>query len=294
MPADTFTPNYNMTLPGIGGDSGTWGTLLNENFTTLDGMLALAGTVPMTGALKLKYASPAVILEDTAQTLPAGLWKLISTADQLEVQRNTATAGDFSTSTLPLFLDQTDTLHVAGPLSITGATTSTGGILINNAGNTTAFTVESNSSNGANINLFDSLTNTHKYLRCTNNIFEVVNNAYSNVPLQMDDTGNLTMQGNVTAFSDERLKKDWESMPDSFLQDVAELRCGTYTRIDTNERQAGTSAQDLQRFFPEVVHDVRGTLAVAYGNAALVMAVCLAREVMTLKTQMAAILELLS
>lgn len=34
--SDTYTPNYNLILPAIGGDPNTWGTLLNENFSTID------------------------------------------------------------------------------------------------------------------------------------------------------------------------------------------------------------------------------------------------------------------
>jgi hypothetical protein len=104
--------------------------------------------------------------------------------------------------------------------------------------------------------------------------------------LQMDMSGNLTMAGNVTAYSDERLKKDWESLPTDFIEHLAQVKSGTYTRIDSEERQAGVSAQGLQKFLPETVQtDASGTLSVNYGSAALVSAVELAKEVINLKQQ---------
>lgn len=100
--------------------------------------------------------------------------------------------------------------------------------------------------------------------------------------LQMDMSGNLTMAGNVTAYSDERLKKDWADLPDSFVDDLAGVLAGTYTRIDSEERQAGVSAQDFQRILKEVVStDNKGYLSLAYGNAALVASVALAKRVVS-------------
>jgi hypothetical protein len=102
--------------------------------------------------------------------------------------------------------------------------------------------------------------------------------------LQMDMSGNLTMAGNVTAYSDERLKKDWTSLPKNFIQSLAQVKSGTYTRIDSEERQVGVSAQGLQKFLEEAVQtDNDGMLSVNYGGAALASAVELAKEVVNLK-----------
>lgn len=96
----------------------------------------------------------------------------------------------------------------------------------------------------------------------------------------LQGSGNLTMAGNVTAYSDERLKKDWADLPEGFVEGLAEIKHGTYTRIDTNERHVGVSAQSLLKLLQEAVsEDAEGTLSVAYGNAALVAAVALAKRV---------------
>jgi hypothetical protein len=83
--------------------------------------------------------------------------------------------------------------------------------------------------------------------------------------LQMDMSGNLTMAGNVTAFSDIRLKKDLEPISDA-LEKVQSLTGYTFTRTDSGERQTGVIAQDVQKVLPEAVIDSGEHLAVAYGN----------------------------
>jgi hypothetical protein len=112
---------------------------------------------------------------------------------------------------------------------------------------------------------------------------------------QLDMSGNGTYAGNVTAYSDERLKKDWAAIPSDFVERLAQIKSGTYTRIDSEERQAGVSAQDFQKLLPETVsEDNQGTLSLAYGNAALVSAVELAKEVTDLRARVAQLENLIS
>jgi len=102
-------------------------------------------------------------------------------------------------------------------------------------------------------------------------------------------TGDFTATGNVTAYSDERLKKDWVTLPENFVERLSKVKAGTYTRTDTGERQAGASAQDWQELLPEVVTtamDEAEMLSLAYGNAALVSAVELAKTVVALKAEL--------
>jgi hypothetical protein len=101
-------------------------------------------------------------------------------------------------------------------------------------------------------------------------------------------TGNFTAVGTVTANSDERIKTDWAGLPADFIERLAGVKSGTYTRLDTGARQAGSSAQDWQNLLPEVVtvgEDEQGTLSLGYGNAALVAAVELAKVVIELKAE---------
>jgi hypothetical protein len=101
-----------------------------------------------------------------------------------------------------------------------------------------------------------------------------------------DTANNFTAGGNVTAYSDERLKENWSTLPKTFLEDLSKIKCGTYTRKDTGERQAGVSAQDMQKILSEtVLTGSDGVLSLAYGNAALVAAVKLAEEVTLLRKE---------
>lgn len=98
--------------------------------------------------------------------------------------------------------------------------------------------------------------------------------------MYVDSGANFYAAGNIQANSDERLKKDWVNVAPDFVEQIAAAKSGTYTRTDSGARQAGSSAQDWEKILPEVVSaGTDGTLALAYGNAALVSAVELAKRV---------------
>ena len=79
-------------------------------------------------------------------------------------------------------------------------------------------------------------------------------------------SGNFTASGNITAYSDRRLKSDIETIPDA-LSKVAKMRGVNFTMKDTGARSTGVIAQDLQSVIPEAVHtNDDGYLSVAYGN----------------------------
>lgn len=119
----------------------------------------------------------------------------------------------------------------------------------------------------------------------SDNVFRIGGWSASANLLQMDMSGNLTMAGNVTAYSDERLKKDWSDLSTDFVAKLAQVRAGTYTRTDENIRQVGVSAQSLQPLLPEAVQDDGNYLSVAYGNAALASAVELAKDNLRLRAR---------
>ena len=89
--------------------------------------------------------------------------------------------------------------------------------------------------------------------------------------LQMDMSGNLTMAGNVTAYSDIRLKENIELIKNA-LDKVKQIRGVTFTRNDQEDktkRHTGIIAQEVERVLPEVVtEDNEGIKNVAYGNMA--------------------------
>tara|TARA_R110002012_G_scaffold241407_1_gene415625 strand:+ start:448 stop:1110 length:663 start_codon:yes stop_codon:yes gene_type:complete len=88
--------------------------------------------------------------------------------------------------------------------------------------------------------------------------------------LDMSDAGAATFSGNVTAFSDRRLKSDIQTIENS-LEKVEQLRGVTYTRDDNVDggQQLGVIAQEVEEVFPQVVRtakDEKGTKSVDYGR----------------------------
>lgn len=86
--------------------------------------------------------------------------------------------------------------------------------------------------------------------------------------MTLTDSGYLTANGDITAFSDRRLKTDIATIG-SALDKVLAMRGVTFQK--DGRLGAGVIAQELQGVAPELVHvanDERGTLSVAYGNLA--------------------------
>lgn len=169
--------------------------------------------------------------------------------------------------------------------NLTTAFSTTSTVTVTNNG-TGAVTVKG--AGVANICLWDTTSNRKKFIRIAGDAFQIINNAYTNTPMSMDDAGNVTFSGNVGGYSDERLKKDWKELAPDFVERLADLKSGTFTRVDIEKRQAGVSAQSLQKLLPEVVNEESsGMLSVAYGQAALVAAIELAKEVRELRKRLA-------
>ena len=100
--------------------------------------------------------------------------------------------------------------------------------------------------------------------------------------------GNITASGTILSTSDDRFKTNWKLLPDDYVAKLAKIKSGTYDRIDYRSHQAGVSAQSIREVLPEVVfEDERGKLSVGYGNAAMVSAVELAKEVVAIKETLA-------
>jgi len=80
-------------------------------------------------------------------------------------------------------------------------------------------------------------------------------------------SGAFTATGNITAFSDARLKDNVETI-EGALDKVSQMRGVTYNyKSDLNDGQRGTGviAQEMQQVMPEVVEEGE-YLSVAYGN----------------------------
>lgn len=76
-------------------------------------------------------------------------------------------------------------------------------------------------------------------------------------------SGNFTASGNVTAYSDERLKDNIDTITGG-LDKVLKMRGVMYDK--DGKRETGVIAQEIREVLPEAVHDDGEYLSVAYGN----------------------------
>jgi hypothetical protein len=105
-------------------------------------------------------------------------------------------------------------------------------------------------------NTYASATNPQQFWRLNAaGGFEIVNSPYNAVLFTFTQGGDFTAAGNVTAYSDRKLKDNFESISDA-IQKVMQLNGVTFTRIDkedTATRYAGLIAQDVEVVLPEAV-----------------------------------------
>jgi hypothetical protein len=116
----------------------------------------------------------------------------------------------------------------------------------------------------------DSSQNTGLYWGIDNTIYFTNNGVKSG---EIQSGGHLVMVGEITAYSDAKLKENIETI-DSALDKTLNLRGVYYTRKDGTDksRRVGVIAQEIQAVLPEVVKsnfdniDEVTTLSVDYGN----------------------------
>jgi hypothetical protein len=98
----------------------------------------------------------------------------------------------------------------------------------------------------------------------------IINNISTGAFLTVNQSGTLTMTGDVVAYSDERLKENVQTI-DSALDKVLSMRGVYYNRIDLEDkrRKVGVIAQEVEKVLPEVVSkysEDNDTRAVDYGK----------------------------
>jgi hypothetical protein len=109
--------------------------------------------------------------------------------------------------------------------------------------------------------------------------------------ITIDNSGNFTTTGNVTAYSDIRVKANVETIP-SALAKLDRIRGVTYTRTDLEDKErryAGVIAQEIEAVLPEAVSDHGDIKAVDY-NATIGLLIQAVKElqieVETLKSRL--------
>ena len=105
----------------------------------------------------------------------------------------------------------------------------------------------------------------------TSFVFDNANDNLSSAKLSIDASGNLTAAGDVTAYSDARLKENVETLPNA-LESVKAMRGVTYNKIGEEKESIGVIAQEVQAVLPQLVSEHKDEmLSVAYGNITAVL-----------------------
>jgi hypothetical protein len=104
----------------------------------------------------------------------------------------------------------------------------------------------------------------------------------------------FAVNGNLTAYSDERLKTNWKPLPLNFIQNWSQVKYGIYDRIDTGATQVGLSAQSVKAVLPNAVTEQEGgMLALNYGAAAAVATVELAKQSLIHSSEISMLLDII-
>lgn len=106
-------------------------------------------------------------------------------------------------------------------------------------------------------------------MHVNSNLWYVLNQGGGGI-IFTDQSGNFTAAGNVTAYSDIRLKKDLKLI-DNALEIVNRMNGYRYTRVDTGQNEIGLVAQQLTGDLPEVVVQNTEYMSVAYDRIVAVL-----------------------
>ena len=229
----------------------------------------------------------AVTTATTATNISGG------TAGQILYQSAASTTAKLATGTSGQVLTSAGSAaptwsNIVAPAgTLTGATLAAGvtASSLTSVGTLASLTVTGTTTSGTFVPTSATVPTNGMYLSAANTLNWATNSA---LRLTLSATGDLTATGNVTAYSDERLKTNWQDLPTDFVAKLASVKTGTYDRTDVEATQVGVSAQSLQTVLPTaVLTDADGMMSVAYGNAALAACVMLAREVERLVARIA-------
>jgi len=187
------------------------------------------------------------------------------TGDMYITAQDAATLYFQTNATTRAYFQSDGTMVMSGALLVGRNTT---GSNVNTNNDTGSFSVRGDGSNAASMSFHRTGAYAINMGLGTDAVFRIGGWSASSNCFQMDGSGNLTMLGNVTAYSDARIKKDVETIG-SALDLVSKMRGVRYTRIDSGKRGVGVIAQEMLEVVPEVVQQGVGdddTLSVAYGN----------------------------
>lgn len=172
--------------------------------------------------------------------------------------------------------DQRLELSAAGALSVAGAGSFGGGLTVGgdfavNVGYIPGLRSAASGNHNEHIDASGNASTYINWFQGTGGLIVGAGNS-SGVLFQVDGSGNATATGNVTAYSDARVK---ENVRDFTLtpEQLAALRLVEYDRTDLGRHEIGVIAQEVEGVAPWcVVTDNNGRKSVDYGRLAVSVA----------------------
>lgn len=258
----TMLVTGNTTLSGTSAHTGAAtfaSTLAVTGATTLSSTLAVTGNTTLSGTLAVTGAATLA-----SNGLNVGSGQLNVTGGNVSMSGNLAVTGTSAHTGNSTFttLSASGAATLSSTLAVTGATTLNAATTINLA---SAGALNINTSGTLNgLRFYSGGTITGQLGASTTYPFYVAN-AAGTAMIYSDTSGNFTATANISAYSDARLKTNVRTIDDA-LTLVEKLRGVYYERIDSGAESLGVIAQEIQKIFPQAVHDNNGILAVSYGN----------------------------
>lgn len=277
----SYTPNKAYLIePGNGDYVNTWDQPVNNNWSILDAALGAYTTVTLTsGNVTLgangwgpsatnTYQNMGLVLTgslsgNASVTIPGGVggfWIVQNNTTGSYTVTIKTDVGGGAQLVIPanykshVFCDGT---NVYATNSI-GAFLSTGGVITGNVSLLSGTSQMQLSLGSSGAYIYGNSTNYGIYSTQGTMVFNVTN-------------GDMTVSGNLTAYSDARIKTEISTIRDA-LDKITQIRGVTYRRTDTGEKNIGVIAQEVMDVVPEVVKPVGDendpTYTVAYGNMA--------------------------
>lgn len=273
--ANTFTPTYNILKPEVGSDTNAWGTHINNDLDIVDThMLSRALTTSQTAVGPMVFGQTfrvngAVTFDNTLLVTGASTFNSISASGAASFASTinvtgTTTLGAVNIGGAAAF---TGSVTVPTPSASTNPTTKTyvdtaDALKLNLAGGTMT----------GNLSIINSTTEMTLTLGSSGGYYYgnstaagFRNSAGTNRVSWNISTGDFTAAGNVTAYSDAKLKENVRTINGAIAL-VNQMRGVYYDRIDTGEAGVGVIAQEMREVVPQVVVENDGNLSVAYGN----------------------------
>ena len=300
--ANTYTTYYNILKPEVGGDTNAWGTHVNADFDIVDSAMH-AISVVANAAVPLAGGTMTGALVLPSNGLTVGTNQLVVSSGNISASGSASFGGTLSVTgavTLSSSLNVSSgqlsvsggNVSMSGSLAVTSGITGSsittsgtgtfGGLNVNSSqfsvggGNVTSnapVTINYGSGGALSVNSGSNIYaikimdgSTMRSAIGSNSTYPFLCSAViGSQIIYADNSGNFTAAGNITAYSDARLKENVKTITDA-IGIVRALRGVRYDRIDTGEAGIGVIAQEMQKIVPEVVKEVDGTLTVAYGN----------------------------